>query len=168
MLGPLFALIVILLYAVWLFYPPYGWAPFFIGQILLVLSIISTHYGCRHITRSIRKRYPDLFPQEAYWQTLINYGVAIYYPRASESYAVSFSVARVIGWGAALLLIYLGRRLEALICFANTFLVGLIAGWLDPIFFMSKFARKKPNYAIKANLIQELREFVFFKLPTLY
>ena len=168
MLRILFAIIVISLYAVWLFYPSYGWVPFFIGQVILMLIIVGTHYGCRNITKSIRERYPDLFPQEIYWKTLINYGVAIYYPRASEIYAVSFSLARVLGWVVAILLIYLGRYLDALICFTNTFLLGLLAGWLDPIFYMSEFAKKKPKFAIIANLIQELREFVILELPTLY
>jgi len=168
MLSILFVIIVILLYAVWILYPSYGWAPFFIGQLLLMLSIVSTHYSCRDITRSIRKRYPDLFPHEAYWKTLINFGVFIYYPIASESYAISFSAARVFGWVVAILLIYFGRILEALICFANTFLMALLAGWLDPIFFMSIFGRKKPKFALTANLIKELREFVIFKLPFLH
>lgn len=163
----IFIIIIILLYVIWIIWPSYGWVPFFIIQILLMLSIINEYYSYKRITTNLRKQYPDILPHEAYWKILIQYGHAIYSPLGSESIAVSFSAARLIGWIVAIILLYLDRSLEAVICFANTFLLALFAGWLDPIFFMGIFGRKKPAFFIKANIIAELREFVHLKLPTL-
>ncbi len=163
----IFVIIIIFLYIIWVIFPLYGMMPFFIIQILLMLSLINEYYNYKKITIKLKEQLYDELPNEAYWKILFQYGHAIYFPLGSESFAVSFGTARVIGWIVAIILLYLNRWLEGVICFTNTFLLALFAGWLDPIFFMGIFGRKKPEFAIKANIVIALREFVHSKLQNL-
>jgi hypothetical protein len=154
-------------YVVWIIFKQYGWIPFYFFEAILVIGIVNEYYRYKNISLKIKAKFQDFFPSENYFKILIRYGHAVYSPLGSESIAVSFTVARFIGFVVFVIFLIMSRYLEAVICLANTFLFGILAGWLDPIFFMSHFAKKKPEYAIIAQVISELKEFIHLKLPGL-
>jgi hypothetical protein len=161
----IFSIIFLAFYAAWVLFRNYGWIPFYLFQSILLIGLANEYYRYKNLSLKIKNKIQDIFAREHYFKFLIRYGHAIYSPLGSESIAVSFTVARFMGFVVFVIFLVMERYIEALICLANTFLFGLLAGWLDPIFFMGHFAKKKPEYAIIVQVINELREFIHLKLP---
>jgi hypothetical protein len=161
----IFSIIFLACYAAWVVFRQYGWIPFYVFQAILIIGLVNEYYRYKNISLKIKNKFQDIFPNENYFKFLIKYGHAIYSPLGSESIAVSCTVARFMGFVVFVIFLLMERYLEAVICLANTFLFALLAGRLDPIFFMSHFAKKKPEYGIIVQVINELREFIHLKLP---
>ena len=85
-------------YVVWITFKKYGWIPFYLFQAILVIGIVIEYYKYKSISLKIKTKFKDIYLSESYLNILIRYGHAVYSPLGSESIAVSFTVARFIGF----------------------------------------------------------------------
>lgn len=158
----LISLVYCSLYVLWAIRGGHSWIYFFAFELLMISTVVKSHYSCKKTTQKFRKANPNAFAGDAYWEILVRYGVYIYTPRGAESIAVSFTINRFAGYLFTLIFLLLGRWVAAIACFANTFLSAQMAGWLDPTFFMQEIAKKKglAHYESISEAIEELRAWV--------